>query len=375
MERRNRPLEDVGKMITPSFWQHKRVLLTGHTGFKGSWLSILLSSMGAEVTGFALAPQSSPSMFEICGLDKVIRSRFGDIRDRGSLMQAMREAQPQIVIHMAAQALVRESYVLPAETYEINVMGTVHLMEAVRQLQRAGTPIRAVLNVTSDKVYDNKEWVWAYRETERLGGFDPYASSKACSELVTDAYRNSFFPPDKYGEHGVAVATARAGNVIGGGDWSRDRLIPDLIRAVLNNEKIRLRYPRATRPWQHVLDPLNGYLQLAEKLASCGVKYASAWNFGANPLDTPTVEQMAQDLSARFGKTDVYEVDNSVQPHEHHFLALDSSKANHLLGWQPTWDVRTALDKIVDWVQAYRSGCDMMEFSLRQVHQHLRDSS
>jgi CDP-glucose 4,6-dehydratase len=300
-----------------------------------------------------------------------MKSRIGDIRDKAALCEAIQEACPEVVIHMAAQPLVRESYLRPAETYDINVIGTVNLFEAIRVMAQLGQPVKAVVNVTTDKVYDNREWVWGYRETESLGGYDPYAGSKACSELVTASYRSSFFHPQQYAFHGVAIASARAGNVIGGGDWSKDRLIPDLVNALLNGEKVRLRNPKSVRPWQHVMEPLSGYLLLAQKLATDGARYASAWNFGPNEDDERTVEEIIRLLAAAWGRTDVYELDDSTQPHESGLLKLDCSKARTELGWVPTWDVKTAVEKIADWYRAYRKGVDMRKFTLKQIRQYL----
>ena len=271
--------------MNPSFWRSKKVFFSGHTGFKGSWLCLWLQQLGAEVTGYALAPPTSPSLFEVAHVAQGMKSLCGDIRDGAALAKAMREAVPDIVIHMAAQPLVRRSYLDPVETYSANVMGTVHLLEAVRQTQS----VRAVVNVTSDKCYENKEWVWGYRESDPMGGFDPYSNSKGCAELVTAAYRNSFFNPAKYSEHHVALASVRAGNVIGGGDWAEDRLIPDILAAFEKSQPVVIRNPHAIRPWQHVLEPLAGYLQLAQKLYEDGATYAEGWNFGPNDEDAQPV--------------------------------------------------------------------------------------
>lgn len=355
-------------MINKEFWHKKKVFVTGHTGFKGSWLSLWLSSLGARVTGYALAPPTNPSMFELCKVDKLVRSVSGDVRDADKLMQVMQEVQPEIVIHMAAQPLVRESYINPVDTYAINVMGTVNVLETVRHCQS----VKAVINVTTDKCYENKEWIWGYRENEPLGGYDPYSNSKACSELVTASYRNSFFHPSEYSNHGVAMATARAGNVIGGGDWATDRLIPDCIEALLNNKKIRIRNPYSIRPWQHVLEPLGGYLLLAEKLYAEGVSFAESWNFGPDDSDAQPVEWIVQKVCERWGGSAAYEVDAGVHPHEANYLKLDCSKAKSHLNWSPRWNLEYTLDNIVDWVRAYQEKADMRTICLQQIDDYVK---
>ena len=347
-------------------WKNKKVFLTGHTGFKGAWFSVWLESLGAKVTGYALKPPTRPSLFELCRLDRRIRSNIGDVRDAAKLKRALLAAKPEIVIHMAAQPLVRESYRNPAETYETNVMGTVNLLEAVR----ACGSVRAVVNVTTDKCYENKEHLRGYKEGEPLGGYDPYSSSKACSELVTSAYRSSFFNPADYKKHGVAVATARAGNVIGGGDWAADRLIPDIIKAALRGEKARIRNPRAIRPWQHVLEPLAGYLDLAEKLYTQGPRYGGAWNFGPDAGDARDVEWIAKRLFAAWPEAPGYVIDKGRHPHEAHFLKLDSSKARRELGWAPRWHIGEAIDRIVGWTRACSAKEDMREVCLQQIWEY-----
>ncbi len=349
-----------------SFWEGKKVFLTGHTGFKGAWLSIWLDHLGARLTGYALKPPTDPSLFELCRLNARMRSVIADIRDAGRLRRAVLEAAPEIVIHMAAQPLVRESYRAPAETYETNVMGTVNLLEAVR----ACFSVKTLVNVTTDKCYENPEHNRAFREDRPLGGYDPYSSSKACSELVTAAYRNSFFNPKDFKTHGVALASARAGNVIGGGDWAADRLIPDIIRAALRGEKVRIRNPRAVRPWQHVLEPLAGYLRLAEKLHTGGAKYAEAWNFGPDAGDAKDVEWIAKRLFGRWPEAPGYEIDKGPHPHEAKFLRLDSSKARKRLGWKPRWRVGQAVDRIIEWTRAYQAGSDMRAVCLEQIAEY-----
>lgn len=349
--------------MSPEFWQGKRVLLTGHTGFKGSWLSLWLQSMGAEVTGFALAPPTKPSLFEIAKVAEGMTSIVGDIRDLAHLKAVFDGCQPEIVIHMAAQALVRYSYIEPVETYSTNVMGTVNLLEAVRSTQS----VKAAVNVTTDKCYENKEWVWGYRENEAMGGYDPYSSSKGCSELVTSAYRSSFFHPGKYQEHGVALASARAGNVIGGGDWAEDRLIPDILRAITDGRPVNIRNPHAIRPWQHVLEPLSGYLLLAQKLYQQGAAYAEGWNFGPNDEDAKPVQWIVEQLIQSWGEGASWVLDGGNHPHEAHYLKLDCSKAKGQLNWHPRWHLDEALEKIVEWQRACRDEKDMREVTLRQI--------
>jgi CDP-glucose 4,6-dehydratase len=351
--------------MNPPFWQGKRVFLTGHTGFKGSWLSLWLQSLGAELTGFALAPPTNPSLFEEAGVAKGMTSLLGDVRDLLALQAALDKAQPEIVIHMAAQPLVRYSYQNPVETYAVNVMGTVHLLEAIRH-----TPsVRAVVNVTTDKCYENKEWVWGYRENEPMGGFDPYSNSKGCSELVTSSFRNSFFAAS-----GVALASARAGNVIGGGDWATDRLVPDILRALEQGQPVSIRNPHAIRPWQHVLEPLSGYLQLAERLfADNGQSFAEAYNFGPREEDAKPVQWIAQNMCAAWAKgghVAQWEQQAGDHPHEAHYLKLDISKAKARLGWQPKWQLDTALAKIIEWHLARAQGADVRQLSLAQIQSY-----
>ncbi|HEY6871441.1 MAG TPA: CDP-glucose 4,6-dehydratase [Geobacteraceae bacterium] len=348
------------------FWKGKRVFLTGHTGFKGSWLSLWLHALGAELTGYALEPPTEPSLYQLCRLDEVVHSVVADVRDLERLKAEMAAARPEIVIHMAAQPLVRDSYKIPVETYATNVMGTVNLLESVR----ACGGVRAVVNVTTDKVYENREWVWGYRENEPFGGYDPYSNSKACSELVTAAYRNSYFNPDDYGRHGVALASARAGNVIGGGDWAVDRLIPDCVRALLNGEKIRIRNPHAVRPWQHVLEPLSGYLLLAQRLLEDGACCAQGWNFGPHDDDARPVAWIVQKMCAAWGGDAAYEIDRGEHPHEAHYLKLDCSKARMELGWRAGWGLEKALDSIIEWTRAYREEKDLREVCLGQIEEH-----
>lgn len=358
----------MSEAANPAFWHGKRVFLTGHTGFKGSWLSLWLQSMGARVSGFALAPSSAPSLFEAARVADGMHSTIGDIRDAQALRAALQAAQPEIVIHMAAQALVRYSYEHPVETYSTNVMGLVNLFEAVR-----ATPgIKAVLNVTSDKCYDNKEWPWGYRENEALGGYDPYSNSKACAELVTSAYRNSFFNPAQYAVHGVALGSGRAGNVIGGGDWAGDRLVPDMVRAIAAGQPVRIRSPHAIRPWQHVLEPLSGYLALAERLYTDGAAFAEGFNFGPHDSDARPVQWIIERLCRQWGDGAAWELDGAPQPHEATYLKLDCSKARARLDWQPRWQLQRTLDEIVAWHKAHARGDDMRGVTLAQIasYQH-----
>jgi CDP-glucose 4,6-dehydratase len=352
--------------IEHAFWKGRRVFLTGHTGFKGSWLSLWLNALGATVHGYALDPPSDPSLFALAAVKDVVHSIIADVRDHEALTGALKKADPEIVIHMAAQPLVRDSYRVPAETYTINVMGTVHLLEAVRNCRS----VKAVINVTTDKCYENREWIWGYRENEPLGGYDPYSNSKACSELVTAAYRSSFFNPEAYAEHGVGIASARAGNVIGGGDWAADRIVPDCIRAILRRETVRVRNPHAVRPWQHVLEPLSGYLLLAQRLYESGTQFSEAWNFGPDDADAKPVEWLVRNLCEKWGAGASWTVDPGTHPHEAHYLKLDCSKARSRLPWRPRWDLDKALDSIVAWTMAYRQGKDVRSACLAQIAEH-----
>lgn len=349
--------------MNPVFWKGKRVLLTGHTGFKGGWLSLWLQSMDAQVVGYALAPPTTPSLFEIAGVGQAMTSITGDIRVLGDLRKVFIEHQPEIVIHMAAQPLVRYSYIDPTETYSTNIMGTVNLLESIRGI----SSVKVVINVTSDKCYENREWIWGYRENEPMGGFDPYSSSKSCAELVTAAYRNSYFHSDKYLAHGVAIASVRAGNVIGGGDWARDRLIPDIIYAITQGKPVNIRNPHAIRPWQHVLEPLSGYLVLAQKLYEEGAAYAEGWNFGPNDDDAKPVQWIVEKLTQSWGESARWVLDRSDHPHEAHYLKLDCSKAKARLNWHPRWHIEDALNATIDWHRAYLNGEDMRELTLRQI--------
>jgi CDP-glucose 4,6-dehydratase len=357
--------------VNPTFWSGKKVFVTGHTGFKGSWLCLWLQQLGAEVTGYALQPPTNPSLFEVAQVGRGMKSMIGDIRDGEALTSAMQSATPDVVIHMAAQSLVRYSYIEPVETYSTNLMGTVHLLEAVRKT----SSVRAVVNVTSDKCYENKEWVWGYRESEPMGGFDPYSNSKGCAELVTAAYRNSFFNPAKYSEHRVALASARAGNVIGGGDWADGRLIPDILKAISENRPVVIRNPHAIRPWQHVLEPLSGYLQLAQKLYEDGIAYAEGWNFGPNDEDTKPVQWIVEQLTQQGAEGANWQLDQTDHPHEAHHLKLDCSKAKMRLDWQPRWHLAHTLKMIIAWQRAYLSRQDMRNATLEQINKFTNGKS
>lgn len=349
--------------MTPSFWKNKKVLITGHTGFKGSWLSLWLNSIGAKVVGYALEPPSDPNMFDAVGLKDLITHIHGDVRHYDLLRTIFDDHKPEIVFHLAAQSLVRPSYKDPRVTYDTNVMGTVNVLESCRLTDS----VRVIVNVTSDKCYENREWVWGYRENDPMGGYDPYSSSKGCSELVTAAYTKSFLAPEKYGiDHHVGLASARAGNVIGGGDWGLDRLVPDCVRAITGNEDIIIRYPSAIRPWQHVLEPLSGYLILAERLWNDGPKYTGAWNFGPGENETWSVGELTRHIYKLWGR-DIPEnlgANSGVRnPHEAGFLKLDCSKARSLLGWRPKCSVRSALEKTVEWYSGYYAGQNKQELS------------
>lgn len=354
-------MEGLG--VNPDFWRGRRIFLTGHTGFKGSWLSLWLQDLGAEVSGYALAPPSDPNLFTLAQVERGMQSQIGDVCDLATLSKALQQAQPEVVLHLAAQPLVRASYDDPVATYATNVMGTVHLLEAVRQ-----TPsVRAVVNVTTDKCYENREWDWGYRESDALGGYDPYSNSKGASELVTAAYRNSFFNPAQHKRHGVALASARAGNVIGGGDWAADRLVPDMLGALQSGTPARIRNPHAIRPWQHVLEPLRGYLLLAERLYTEGPTFAEAWNFGPLDEDARPVGWIAEELIRLWGHQAAWVADAGEHPHEAHYLKLDISKARARLPWMPLLRLSDALRLTVDWARLQQDGADMRAATLSQI--------
>ncbi len=353
-------------MIDRGFWKGRRVFLTGHTGFKGSWLSMWLSALEADVTGYSLEPPTKPNLFESANVASSVRSISGDIRDFTRLKGAIAECRPEVIIHMAAQTVVRRGYDDPIETYSSNVMGTVHVLESLRQLK---WPC-AVVNVTSDKCYANREWVWGYREDEPMGGRDPYSNSKGCAELVTTAYRESYFPIESFQDHGVALASARAGNVIGGGDWTSNQLVPDLMRAFLAGQSCLIRSPSATRPWQFVLEPLSGYLLLAERLTEYPERFACGWNFGPADSDAKPVSWLADKLVQLWGDQASWTRDTGDHPHEAHYLKLDISKSNAYLNWHPLIPLHEALDWIVEWYRAFQIGKDLRLLVQTQIERY-----
>lgn len=350
--------------MNAGFWRGKKVLVTGHTGFKGSWLSLWLHQLGAEVTGFALEAPTEPSLFKLSDLESKIRSVIGDIRDAKVTAAVVEQSQPEIVIHMAAQTLVLRSYEDPVESYMSNVIGTANVFEAIRQC----VSVKTIVNITTDKCYENKEWPWGYRENEAFGGHDPYSSSKACAELVTTTYRKCFFA-----QSGVQLASARSGNVIGGGDWADNRLIPDVLRSISAGKSVVIRSPKAIRPWQHVLEPLAGYLQLAEKLhGENGEHYAEGWNFGPYDNDAQPVEWVLDKLCNKWGNGASWQLDDpsKVQLHEANYLKLDCSKARAELEWQPRLGLDNALDWVVDWYRCYVDGGDVTAKTLEQIQSY-----
>jgi CDP-glucose 4,6-dehydratase len=354
-------------------YESKKVLITGHTGFKGSWLSVWLGMLGARVIGYALPPPTEPSIYEVLRLNNQLINIEGDVRDNQHLEQVITEYQPDMVFHLAAQPIVRLSYELPRYTYETNIMGTVNLLEAIRH---AGS-VRACLVVTSDKCYENQEWTYAYRENDPLGGYDPYSSSKAGAELVAGCYQRSFFNPGQYAEHRVALATARAGNVIGGGDWAADRIIPDIVRALSAGLPVAVRNPQSVRPWQHVLDPLAGYLWLAARMWDEGSCYSSAWNFGPDNLDNLTVGQLTNNMVKMWGSGE-WQADsnNNPQLHEANYLKLDCTKAKALLDWAPVYDTDEAIKKTAEWYKAYYLDpkSDLYSLTREQIEFYMRQA-
>ena len=350
--------------VDASFWKGKKVFLTGHTGFKGSWLSLWLQNMGALVKGYSLEPNTTPNLFTEARVDENIESEIGDIRDLTQISKSIFDFKPDILIHMAAQPLVRLSYQKPVETYTINVIGTVNVLEAARKCSN----LKAIVSVTSDKCYENKEWEWGYRENEPMGGHDPYSSSKGCAELVTSAYRRSFFSS----EDTASLASARAGNVIGGGDWAEDRLIPDILKAFEKSEPVVIRNPLSIRPWQHVLEPLSGYLVLAQELFLNGNKFSGGWNFGPKDEDCKPVSWILDKMVENWGDDASWSLDNENNPHEADFLKLDCSKASNRLKWDPKWNLQLTLESIVDWHQLYINGGDLKKQCLKEINNYIK---
>lgn len=356
--------------IHQEFWSGKKVFLTGHTGFKGGWLAVWLASMGAKVVGYSLEPTASPNLFTVANIKMQCEHSFiGDIRNFASLKKSMEEANPDIVMHMAAQPLVRHSYIYPIDTYEINLMGTVHVLEAIRRC----ADVKAALIVTTDKCYENKEWAWGYRENEPMGGYDPYSNSKGCAELAVSCYRQSFFHPKDYCKHGVAIASARAGNVIGGGDWSEDRLVPDAIRAFESGLPLTIRNPLAIRPWQHVLEPLSGYLVLTQALYQHGASYNGAWNFGPSDGDARSVQEVVELLIDNWSGDASWRPVQGSTLHEAHFLKLDCSKARQELNWTATWNLEKAIKAVIEWQEKFRDDGNVCSVMHKQIDEFTRD--
>ena len=347
-------------------FKNKIVLVTGHTGFKGSWLCIWLKELGANVVGYALEPYTERDNFVVSGLEDKITHIVEDVREFQKLSKVFEEYKPEFVFHLAAQAIVRESYLNPKGTYDVNVGGTVNVLECCRITDS----VRVVINVTSDKCYENKEWVWGYRENDPMGGYDPYSSSKGCSELITAAYRNSFFNPVDFEKHEKALSSVRAGNVIGGGDWQKDRIIPDCIRALENDKPIEIRSPRATRPWQHVLEPLSGYLLLASKMYEEPQKFCGAWNFGPNQDSIITVGEIADMIVSKWGSGSWSDKSDKNEPHEANLLSLDISKAKTYLKWSTVWDAATTIQKTVEWYKEY-SRIDPYQICVKQIDEYV----
>lgn len=354
-------LEGMG--IMRSFWENKRVLITGHTGFKGSWLSLWLQKLGAQVTGYSLAPPTMPNLFTQADVKNGMTTIFGDIGDLSLLKKTIAEFDPEIIFHMAAQSLVRKSYQEPVKTFSANVMGTVNLFEAAR----SAVNLRVIINITSDKCYENKEWQWGYREIDPMGGDDPYSASKGCAELVTAAYRRSFFPKENYDLHKVAISSVRAGNVIGGGDWAEDRIIPDLVRSIQSNERLVIRNPHSVRPWQHVLEPLYGYLLLAEKMWNNGTEYDDSWNIGPSDNDAISVEALLNLFQEAWGQKLKIRVDDGNHPHEANYLKLDCSKARQQLGWTSRLSIEQCMQWVAAWTRAYLQEEDIRDFTIDQI--------
>ncbi|MBT6231162.1 MAG: CDP-glucose 4,6-dehydratase [Candidatus Scalindua sp.] len=344
--------------MSSGFWKEKKVLVTGHTGFKGSWLSIWLQHLGAKVIGVSLDPPTSPSLYQQANVAAGITSLREDIRNGNALKQLFQQHQPEIVFHLAAQPLVRYSYKEPVETYETNVMGVLHVLEAIRSIDT----VQATILITTDKCYENREWYWGYREIDPMGGYDPYSSSKGAAELLIASYRESYLPN---------IASVRAGNVIGGGDWAEDRIIPDIIRAFQQNKTVEIRNPHAVRPWQHVLEPLAGYMQLAEQLFNNAGEYAEAWNFGPKEEDAKPVQWIVEQMAIQWGNSASWKIDQANHPHEASYLKLDCSKARAKLNWEPKWSLQTALQKIVEWHKLESDTNNYKKICIEQIKEYM----
>lgn len=357
-------------MLNKSIWKDKKVLITGHTGFKGSWLSIWLKMMGAEAIGYALEPYTDRDNFVLSELGDKITHIVGDVRDYEHIYEIFKQYEPEFVFHLAAQSIVRESYINPKETFDVNIGGTVNVLDCCRLTDS----VRVIINITTDKCYENKEWIWGYRENDRLGGYDPYSSSKAGSEIVTAAYRQSFFNPEKFNKHGKNLASARAGNVIGGGDWQTDRLIPDCICSLEKNKPVIVRNPSAIRPWQHVLEPLSGYLLLAEKMYQNHGKYCEAWNFGSDEGSMRTVSEITDLVIQNWGDGSWQDESEKNAPHEAGILKLDISKATSLLNWKPMWNIEKAVRKTIEWYKSYKKR-DIYHLCEEQINSYVKDIS
>jgi len=355
--------------IDSAFWRNRCVLITGHTGFKGSWLSLWLQQLGADVVGISLDPPTDPGLYQRAAVAEEMDSLRVDIRDGEAVKSVFQQYRPEVVLHLAAQPLVRYSYHHPVETYETNVMGTLHVLEGIR----SADSVSAAVMITTDKCYENREWVWGYRENDPMGGHDPYSSSKGAAELLIASYRDSYFSADRYDEHQIAIASVRAGNVIGGGDWAEDRLIPDLIRAFQQREEVLIRSPKATRPWQHVLEPLSGYLMLAEKLSLQGTAWNGGWNFGPQDQDVQPVDWICDRMVALWGDGSSWQLDQEVHPHEAGYLKLDCSKANQILKWLPQWNLEQALRSIVEWHQLEGNGESAKQLCLQQIERYMEE--
>ncbi len=355
-------MEIIKGKVSTAFWKGKKVFLTGHTGFKGSWLSLWLQNMGASVKGYSLKPNTKPALYNEANVADDMESEIGDIRNLDQITKSIVKFSPDVLIHMAAQPLVRLSYQEPVNTYSTNVLGTVNVLESARKCSN----LKAIVSVTTDKCYENKEWEWGYRENEPMGGHDPYSSSKGCAELVTSAYRRSFFSSND----GPSLASARAGNVIGGGDWSEDRLVPDILRSIEKSEPLLIRNPRSTRPWQHVLEPLSAYLVLAQELFLNGDKFAEAWNFGPKDEDCKTVGWVADKMTKSWGINLSQTIDKSNNPHEAGFLKLDCSKAAKRLNWQPQFNIKKTIDLLIEWHKIYISGGDIKKRCLKEINEY-----